>query len=1088
MDDANIQAWDGWLEPIMALERKVSRKSAAAPGAEQREVTRVEQKLRRLRTALDRLGVAFPNLYRGEVDLDLSAEQVEQLIAEICGDEGGYELRDIQRYLVSGLAKGIGDLGWQMPLPPPMVICGVESSNMNPDTFRRLAEFDQLNAAFFGDLESTDTDTEPDILDDSGQLLLSLCLHSGVCKKTWLTALPAAIIDGCGVHERTVWLELGTDGNLDKTDYTERRRRLFLAPVTQLLLRRWCGRWGRRWPHEETTGKRRPVDFLMKRFAKKLCRDSDLPSHIADRCLRLSESNLVTQLPNSLVHYLSSLRVGVPLPEQNWLRLLTDRRGYSDMDADEATPLRSPEGRQIATGHQYPDQQVYFGDLRRAVGTLNSSEFSEFVVEFLGRSEVSPVLQLMAQWAEYLRERGGVVKRKLAKNSVVRYLNWIKPMVFYADELNDPINLDEDSWQAIYDEIIANAHGMISDCAGRLSAFHQFLVDAHGVPPVDIAGMSADRQVDARLLTPREYRRVRALIRNRAVDETMADSQELILIFGYRLGLRRGEAYSRLFSDFPGLDIPELESAELLVRPNKNARIKSDTSTRRLPLNVLLMDDELRKLEQFYQRRRDLVPGNPRGKALFGDVVGTHWPAIIARLFDPVTRALKEVTGDSRFRFHHLRHSFVTLTFLRLIEGSPCEFIPSAWREGERGDPLLPHTDTVFGRLARLSDTGQALWQLAMWAGHASPQVTMECYLHLLDWSVGRFLNKRHNPELSIRAQQVLLDKRPAALEKFRSRKALSRAPTPAHEIAEVVSDKWPETGLRESPRLERHVALQEKVALPAQRVRWLDPYKLQFLAAGTETVAGARRIRGLESAAQMLGIALHDAERWDRRAKHIMSWETNRMTLQRKASPPGLPMITSRTRMSRRTPAVLRSLDRKDLSRGLPEVPGRFIAPPHTKDAKSYSELYFNRLMAWFEGDPDYALTCMRSVLACSQRSKAEIRPRDPNGNQCLYELLRKLELASRTTITVKLRSDGRIQSEKESWADFFAVPSQQIEFALVVIPKNQGVNGRCRISVDPPPALNRKQNLFWSVLRFAVFSAYVACAYDVEGELGKG
>lgn len=1072
-----------WHAPISKLEKSIEKHQEKFPaGAEQRELNRIKQKKKRLWIAMERVQQMYPSLYRGDTNVELSPQQVEQLFAEVCQEAGGYELRDIQNYLVVGLAKGISQLGWQMSVPAPMAISGVESSNATPEAFRLLEQYDALDKAFAAQLEVDPKNERPNPVQDAGELLFSLCFHSGICSMKWLRLVPEAIRTGAGTQGGFCWLELGKENNLENADYKDLRRRLSLAPVTQILLWRWYQRRGKNWPRDPKSLEYLRVDDLLRRFAKQLCKAAGLSSGMANRCLRLSEANLATQLPNTLVHYLRSNRAGTPLPEQNWHRLLTDRRGNTEKQTAIAEGRPVLNSNQVRVSTQFPDQKRLYGKLLKGIEGKPKTAGIEFTKNFMRGENVSPVLQLMASWAGHLLEHGGVVKASLTDSSVVRYLDWIKGILAYADDLHDPLNLDEDSWQAIYDEIIANAHGMISDCAGRLAAFHQYLVQAYGIPPVDVAGMSADRQVDARVLTPREYQRVREILQRRAPFNEMAECQELILILGYRLGLRRGEAYSRLFSDFAGLDDPSVERAELLVRPNKNARIKSETSTRRLPLSILLTEDELSTLRTFYLRRRSVIPGNAKTRPLFGDVAGSYWPAVTSRVFDLLTVVLQEVTGDANFRFHHLRHSFITFTLLRLLERTPGEFIPTAWRQDENRRDLLPSMGQCLWEQVRLPDMGQALWLLAMWAGHASPQVTLECYSHLLDWLVGCYLNQRHNPDLSISAQQTLLGKTPDALERYRHRKEFSRPPTPASELACALAERWPMVGRRKQPSLLEHAEPNDAGLDMGSKIGWMDAYNLQLWSIQTVKESGIEKPRGIRAAAELVGISLAQAEQWNVNATAIMSLTTNRARAPHNQST--LVSPTPRPKLSRGTNDVMRTLDEKDLARRMPELPGRFLAPPNTPNTRIHAEKYFNTLIEWYESDPENAGMCMRAALESSQRSKPEIRPRGAARQKLFFDLLQALGLKSRTTLAIKVAPETDRKKVKQFWSGYFGVSPSKIVCKEETLPLKLGVNGRCHISVESPPALNNSQNLFWSTLRFALLSAYVVCADEEKAE----
>src|SRR5690606_27996665 len=104
-----------------------------------------------------------------------------------------------------------------------------------------------------------------------------------------------------------------------------------------------------------------------------------------------------------------------------------------------------------------------------------------------------------------------------------------------------------------------------------------------------------------------------------------------------------------------------------------------------------------------------------------------------------------------------------------------------------------------------------------MWAGHASLQENLECYVNLFDLLTVQYLVMRQNPDLSIQAQQALLDKSEGALERYRNRIGFSRAPTPAAEIAKAVCANWPVKGRREVLKMCPHDSAQERTA-PASK------------------------------------------------------------------------------------------------------------------------------------------------------------------------------------------------------------------------------------------------------------------------------
>jgi len=1054
MADEPDNAHSLWQEPVDKLDKLIRRRRAQSPkGDGHRELNRLSQKRARLGNALERLECHYPDLYRGDEGIERSAQEVERLITDVCQGSGGYELRDIQHYLVVGLAKGVKELGWSLPVPTPLVVSGVESSSATPETFQYLEHYDRLDAAFFNQLQTAPTSEYSDQRQDAGELLFSLCMHSGLISMKWLAAVPDAILAGAGVRQNVAWLELEPISQRVDSEGVKFRRRVFLAPVSQMLVWRWYQRWGRTWPKERSSSSSIAIDVLFRDYLTKLRLANGLKTIVAGQCLRLAEANLTTQLPDFLVHYLRSNRIGASLVGENWERLLSDLRGSASRGAKQAEGGRLAHINPLGISTHFPDQRALFRELIQGIDVKLRREAKEFLKSFLQRQQVSPILYLMTSWAKELLTNGGLIKKNLSNSSVVRYLNWIKGLLFYADELRDPLNADEDDWQAIYDEIIANAPGRIADCAGRLAAFHQFLTQSYGLPDVDIEGVNVEHMVDAHVLTPREYQRAREVLQQRALDNGLAECQEIILILGFRLGLRRGEAYSRLFSDFAGLEDPKISRPELLVRPNKHARIKSETSTRRLPLDVLLTPDELLRLRHFHKQRRSLVSGQATVRPIFAETAGNYWPAVTSSLFDPLTQLLQEVTGDCNFRFHHLRHSFVTFTLLRLMETSPGGFFRPEWQRSECGIDLLPSSHKCLWEQANLPDPGQALWLIAMWAGHASPQVTLECYSHLLDWLVGRYLQERHNPDLSLDSQRSLLGKSPLALEKLRNRQSLSRAPTPAGEIAQMLADRWPKRGRKPLYSLKPHTIAQEHYQAATPKFDWMAAYNLQRWAAEDVVKKGEARVRGLNAAAQLLGLTYEQARRWDRISR------------------------TYYPNLSRQSKDVLRNLNEKHIHKGLPEINGRFIAPPSSESRQSFARHCFLQLIKWHEEEPVQSLKSMQAVLENSQRSKTPITPLKAEHKGLLYKLLVQLKLKKHVQLQLRLKPGMSPIEKKRHWAKKLGVLPDEIICKSTAPDAPMRKNGSLSIKVSPPRQLNEGQNLFWSVFRFAVISAYTVC-----------
>ncbi|WP_143269442.1 site-specific integrase [Mangrovitalea sediminis] len=723
--------------------------------------------------------------------------------------------------------------------------------------------------------------------------------------------------------------------------------------------------------------------------------------------------------------------------------------------------------------------------------TKTPAELLSDLKKFVSRTDLSPILQLLTAWAIHLVRDGGMVKSRLAPSSVVRYLHWVgRELIIHSPDLMAPETLDADEWQAIYEVCIAKSKSSSGNVTARLAEFHRFLEAHYGVPPVDLGAHGGKRQVDARLLTPREYLRVRQLIR-KSGDTVLTDIQELVLILGYRCGLRRGEVWSRLLADFPGLDHPRVQRKELLVRPNKISGIKSWAGTRRLPLSLLLQEDELEVLTAFYRKRKAELVERAGNQALFSVDGLSGLPADQKLVFDTITACLRKVTGDPAFRFHHLRHSFVSLTFLRLMETYPGEHVPQDWRQGRGGAALLPSMQAPLWQSAGLSDTRRSAWLLGQWAGHASPGEAMLSYSHLLDWLTRSYLwRPARGHDLSRSEQCVLLDKSQAAIEQFRYRQGLNDRTISAQQLCDLVVHQWPKTAIKPLPagrwsepsvpdpvtvigyRPERHYRCAYDLAWRAlEKVPGFD---------------GNYRPRGVEGAAQMLDVSLNDAQRWHRNAIHLMSMKSTRQTSGFYYDEQG-QVIEQRARLSTGAPGVKRSLDEKDFQKGLPELP-TFIAPPRGEIGRQSAAKWYEKLLGWHSSAPKEANACMTSVLEHAQRSRARIKTRSVQSHQMFCRLLQRVGLESSIRVRVHLSASTPQHVALKHWAKTLAVREKAITVKVFDDDQRRlGSFGKSHVFVDPPKAFHGKLDRFWSPFRFAVMSALVVTGDLVSAETQK-
>lgn len=988
------------------------------------------------------------------------------------------EIRDAQRYLVGGLARGVKELGWKVTVPAPYASVSVLPSLFNTETAKRLATYDQLQEQYFEWLQSLEPCSQRDMETDAGELLYSLVFHSGVTCRGWFSELSKAIGEGLEAHQGTYWLNLEKSKESSReggrSDNETHRRRVILAPVTALLVRRWHRRWSAQWP-------------------RSLCDEQLLEAfivHIGSRpmtwreCFATAEANLVTVVPGFLTHFARTLDLGKSLKPENWSRLITGQfcRTSSENQVeigahDDAyiltlklsPPSKEPPGDQTPHFRRLETWMGRFARSLEKAAMLSVYDQRRLMVEFRHRStkdirkvtepgDVSILVQMMAEYALYLicSDVGSAVDLL----SQAKHFKKLHKLLDYSSDIHSAVTLDADEWQSIYEAISEASSGNDSDVQHALASWHEFLHKAYGVERVP-SETSAGSGVDAAILTLTEFEIAKHHLLS--TNNEFAQMQLALLILGFRCGLRRSETWSRRFVDFPGLGVEGISQPELLVRPTKTVGVKSVSAVRRLPLAALLPEDELRWLADFVLDRQRRWPSDNRSALLFADPVSGDFRLTEPHVFSDLTRLLQQITGDESFRFHHLRHSFASLTLIKLMEERTGEMLTSG---GVLQFDVSPDAHSIVNdplwRKAGVGDTSMSLALLSQWLGHSSERVTLRSYAHLLDFLLGYYLRNRENPVLTIAQQQVLVDKTPAALERFRHRKRLTDRATPAGELLACVRvpNTLPVKG-KAYPAVF-HVS----VAPPrTRRINPILPYRQALLvheyssgpAALTEAEAVAR-------AAAQLDVDQNRAEAWQKRATTLFHLPTAKAKQRKRFS----LCASNKEGQPEHFSLIFRA----------PELPN-FPVPPQSKEA-------FKEMMRWFSGLADWAerdLTAVRESLRLSaeavQRSRPEIQPRGKRRQVGFLRLIMEIRLLKHFELVINA-SEADSANAFHFWSRQSGLPKSKFRLDQTTL-KAPSMDGVLHLRLKSP---GKAGSNFWAALRFLIFSGGVI--YDaVPGDV---
>lgn len=682
-----------------------------------------------------------PQLVRGERDIILSEADFEPLIAKLRGSvDTPQGLRSRLNFLRAVLEKGRTGLFWQVRVPAPAKLIVRPRNRLTQESFSLISKVRRLEVCFIKDLERPAPLQQDEVI---GQSLLSAILYGGLLDCRWVDSWLKEVVAG-RIHRKKnlLWVEMErlVKVCLDRSSENWKDQRV---PVS----RRWVsdyltaslliGNYDRLCGVVDDFQSWKCLQSYFKRFDH-----AELPESLAE-LLKWAEARQRLYLSPFLVDYAAGRLTTVCLPAAAWSRLVLNRGVLVSKDHDDSLNIHVPSKlSSIQGGAASTKEQNMF--LRGMLGAIlpyprpagyTPRESRTALESYLSENgeQMVPYLQLLGHWAIELlihrpkEQQSSPSGHRLRPSSVRRYLQAIGVhLVSEAGDL-DPLAVDSDEIQVIYDAMLGNIPSASERAyAGRvLSYFHEYLRQVWKVAVVDLEGFTGsagpkELGVDANIIDEHIVNVAIESLQTSGHDKRLRKIWVLILLLGYGCGLRRREALCLRMQD-----IHWDFSSELLIRRS----VKTSDSMRRVPLDCLRSDlEEL--LYEWYQMRIKECGGKLDPQALFFCRYESPYELLAEQVvFNPIESALRTVTGDATLRFHHLRHSFATWMIFRHID-SRYDSMPHPFFEfGHYGDQCR--------ELRCLTGHGgsnmRVLYMVAQLCGHVSPSTTLLHYIHLCD-------------------------------------------------------------------------------------------------------------------------------------------------------------------------------------------------------------------------------------------------------------------------------------------------------------------------------------------------------------------
>lgn len=674
---------------------------------------------------------AWPELFSQARELVVPRQQLKKAIEPLLSRKGQERKWQIG-FLFSLLKKGEQDLDWQVdPLTPFVSVPRATPVYHKRHVIVR-SRARRLEGAVIAALTHLEGMPPQHV---SGALLLHEVLCGGLLKeKLWPLWLGAA--HAPSNHGALLWLTL--DGKAGHQHW-------YPGPLSEILLRRCLAE--RAWPR---TAPGTPVGCwtVILGFLK-----AYIPHDLHPRSRRQLKlwglANIGLLAPGVVLDFLAGRSPARSLPSEVVARLMLDapvervRQGAAEIQVPGAdpAPIAVPrDGARQARKHYKKLVAALRGDRGVAVKATQTL--------LADQSALHPVIVRLGQWSLYLLqpldEPGARRKSRPVKSATARkYVSALGPGLLNVLSA-DPVALDSEELADAFNLLLELQRGQKArhDCREHFGRFYDFLVRRLGAAP-GLKLPTAERgdvgaAVDANLVTPREVEAAEQQLTGG--DPRLSEARVLVMMLGFWCGLRRQEV--------AGLRLRDVEPggfAVLHVRPTRDRSLKSEASTRVIPLWCLLPPRILERLENWVARRHaEDAARSPDAAALLFSAAGTATQQVSdAEVFRPVTEALHAVTRDETLRFHHLRHSFGSLLLLRLM-------MPHSTLPGQEWPAFLRHPSfdrqacgTLHQKLLGPGNEGSGLFAAAALLGHSHLDVSLNSYCHLLDLISGLFLRER---------------------------------------------------------------------------------------------------------------------------------------------------------------------------------------------------------------------------------------------------------------------------------------------------------------------------------------------------------
>ena len=562
---------------------------------------------------------------------------------------------------------------------------------------------------------------DEDVVVRMGEMLWSAIRHGGLLNEKLWPVWVSGVQDAISISSTLVAIDLRGAAS---SDLDAAPRRWIADPITGLLIVRW---------HRDASSvpESLSVDDCLRAY-----RGIDVPSVVAT--VRAYRDDCEFRMPGLMLAYAKGDIPGASVPQSTWQRLIYGNHDpvVDQLSAEPAPPTTfKPRDWTRLEEAMRPELFILarrpprYAAGRKAV-VQHKSGARKAITALPPAAGIHGELRSWCSFA-LARERAGRVSIGYAPSTTRAYLRALAGI--FSEWTHDALNGASSEMLEPYvhrrlRQLDAPAR---AGAAKAMLSLQRYLNLGRGQDALDInlSEYLAGTAVSPNLVPPDAYARALAGFERRGDDDFA-----LILTLMFRAGLRLEEAVALRVGDVCAAG----QHLELVVEENDERALKTKTSRRIIPLDVLLEAHERRKLIEHADARRDNALGVEAW--LFGPELATS-PSRLKPIREQIDRELRRASGLAALNHGHLRHSFASFLLATLM-------LPQDMAAPPIPERLLPVISPArFARVAdRLLGRGRlgagALHAVAQLMGHTGPRTALRYYCHLLDLSLGLYCSR----------------------------------------------------------------------------------------------------------------------------------------------------------------------------------------------------------------------------------------------------------------------------------------------------------------------------------------------------------